>query len=100
MAQPTTAFDLFSCAYYAGLFDGEGSVIIRSVKPAARYMSLRVTLTISHQPTIASLKAIFGGSSTAPIRRGPGRPLYQWSITGTAAIAFLRAIRPWSVVTA
>lgn len=84
-------------AYIAGLFDGEGSVVIdRSHSNSYR---LKVAFTMTNQEGIAHCAQTFGGRvfpSPPPRRRWS--PRYQWHIHGDKAYRFLKAIRPFTRV--
>jgi len=91
----------YQLAYWAGLFDGEGSVIIQLPARSLRYFTLRATLANTHEGVVRGLQAAWGGSvSRAHYESREPRILYTFSISGVPAAAFLRAIRPWSVIKA
>ena len=89
-------------SYVAGLFDGEGSIVIAVVLPNAKRGNispihcLRVTLGMTHQETIQWLHNIFGGHVT---QNGNGtharHPLFLWSVVANQAQSFLELIYPY-----
>lgn len=87
-------------SYDAGLFDGEGSVVI---SPAARQIwTLRAIVSNTHKPTLDRMKLAYGGSVN---RNQVNVPLHYknawyWSVSGSRAGAFLAAIRPYSIIKA
>lgn len=86
-------------AYAAGLFDGEGSVIINRVN--ARVHSLCCTMHLTDRAAIGALHARFGGSLNTVKRRAPRhREIWSWRVSGAGAERFLLAIRPFLIVKA
>ena len=55
-------------AYLAGLFDGEGDVIIRQARLRSGSLahSVRISISNSHRPTLEWVKAFFGGGEITP----------------------------------
>jgi hypothetical protein len=89
--------------YVAGLFDGEGSVTI--TKPSLRSDRYRVIVQIAmtHRPTIEAVQAEFGGRVQIvkqSVYNANARDRYDWRLADTAAVEFLRSIRPWLVTKA
>lgn len=93
-------------AYAAGLFDGEGCIVIshRAQGQRGRVYGLRVQVCMSSEPTIQWLSQRFGGSCrpvNAPSRTGRGRkPVWVWAVNSRRAERFLCAIRPYMVTKA
>lgn len=91
-------------AYFAGLFDGEGSVTITLAGGAARKRQLHVLKCAVGLVTRAPLDALrrrFGGCVQGPVvrRNAPERqPMFVWDVSAVAACAFLRAVRPYLIV--
>lgn len=85
-------------AYFAGLFDGEGSVTIHC-KPNG---SMQCTLTVvnTHKGVLDQLVEWAGGALTSRVRREGQRPCWAWQISGPGSDAFARRILPHSVVKA
>lgn len=95
-------------AWAAGFFDGEGSVIVELSKSPASISgyrtSLHATVTQTSTPCLDIFCDHFGGviktySFTCP-NSSRWAVQYTWSVRNAAALVFLRAIRPFSVVKA
>jgi hypothetical protein len=89
-------------AYLAGLFDGEGCVMIakkktRGVSPS---FGLNVSLSNTDGRVTQLLKQRFGGYvKYAPDRRPNHRACYFWCLSGARmGAAFLQSIRPYTVI--
>jgi len=91
-----------SVMYFAGFFDGEGSV---SVIPHTKYpKSIIVSAQVSQvdpRPLIV-LKELFGGSLCQTKNRKPsgqdGHMIWKWAVTHKDAERFLKAIQPYCIV--
>jgi hypothetical protein len=79
-------------AYYAGYFDGEGSVIIRRNKYG---YFIAVQLGNTYKPAILALQAEFGGGMYPFKSHGVGRQVWQWYIGAMGACKFLTQILPF-----
>lgn len=82
--------------YMAGLFDGEGSVMIARPTPSAptRYQ-LRVVLGMTDETTVRGFHSAIGsGNIRVEHRHADWKPLYLWQETGRAAGAVLTRLRP------
>lgn len=89
-------------AYVAGLFDGEGSIVIgcgknKKGRVAPSYW-LQVGITNTDRELIDWLHQTFGGhisdNSHSPSRRNQ-RACWAWRIMSTHALIFLRSIDPF-----
>jgi hypothetical protein len=93
--------DVATLAYTAGLFDGEGSIVIgcgkRPDRRAPQYW-LQVGITNTDREIIDWLLATFGGhvsdNSHAPSRRRQ-RPCWAWRVMSNEAATFLESILPY-----
>lgn len=94
-------------AYFAGLFDGEGSVRIDRLrvmgrnKPYTRYQ-LRCTMQMTCPYTIREIFREYGGGCTRfdkyyIANPGKHRIQYQWYIWSDLAADFLKRIQPHSI---
>jgi hypothetical protein len=89
-------------AYVAGLFDGEGSIVIGVSKPKKDRKNpsywLQVGITNTDKELIDWLHARFGGhisdNSHCPSRKRQ-RPCWAWRIIGNQAREFLTEIIPY-----
>ena len=96
----------FFLAWAAGFFDGEGCVIVElSKERGCRHgfrTSLHATVTQTSLPCLELFLERFGGAIKTSEHRTPnGRRWavqYTWVTRNEAAIDFLRAIHPYSVV--
>ncbi len=85
--------DTNEIAYFAGFFDGEGSVGIYHKK----YV---VCLANCDIRPLRRAQELWGGSlntQTVAQRKGAKQDLWWWQIYGHNSLAFLRDIRPFSV---
>ncbi len=90
--------------YTAGLFDGEGSIIIQRAKPNSKLGQkspvywLSVSIGMTDKETIMWLKKTFGGNITPEILvnwRPSRKPYFHWRITSRQALGFLESILPY-----
>lgn len=81
-------------AWAAGFFDGEGSVILKSIGSRRHQPAARVTNAV-HE-ALDALQAVFGGH-TYELRVVAGRrPCFQWQVAGAAGTqVFLESVRPY-----
>lgn len=93
-------------SYVAGLFDGEGSIVIAVSKPSEKRQTispshwLQVSISMTHQPTIEWLHTNFGGHVTNNGKsesRGARRPCYAWRLEGNQAKDFLHKVTPYLI---
>lgn len=84
--------------YFAGFFDGEGSVY---VNPHSKQLpSLRVCISNTSLEIIELHRATYGGYFGAR-KKHPSdrwRQQYQWVVVGAAATKFLQDIRPHLII--
>ncbi len=87
-------------AWLAGLFDGEGSVIINHRKLTSP--SYRITITNTCKPLVDKIVEVTG--ITRVNVRNPSNPrhatTYVWECGGSDALFLLRQMRPWLLVKA
>ena len=90
--------DNIAWAYIAGLFDGEGSVLITRDKH--NYYTLQVQLVLTHKEAIDKLAAMTGGFVCRPTRPSdPNRlPAWRWGLKSRKAAAFLEQVLPYLIV--
>lgn len=93
-------------AYFAGFFDGEGSVYAASRGGRGRSANRRPSPTIAVCITNTNLEVLewhrklFGGSISAKRRKARWRQQYQWMLWARDAGRFLALIRPFLIVKA
>ncbi len=82
-------------AYAAGLLDGDGCIYVnRKHRP----YQLQVIFEMTDYDPLAQLASQWGGYARLIKKRtSKGRSIYNWSVTGTFALVFLRDIEPWVV---
>ena len=87
-----------SFPYIAGLFDGEGCIVINKRKlPSGSYTYwLGATLTNVHLPVLLRIMNIFGGS----IKTAKGKigPIYRWETGANVTVRFLEEIYSFLVI--
>ena len=85
-------------SYLAGLFDGEGCVVINHLKNTSpsRFV-LHVQITNIHLPVLLELKRIFGGQ-VANYQYKTRINIYTWVVRAQMAIRFLEKVYPYSVI--
>ena len=91
-------YSLLDVMYWAGLFEGEGSVTVHGSKGRSQHMSycLEVIVTMCDPEPLERLMDFWGGRWFVHDRSSKGwRPLYRWMISARQAAAFLGAIRPY-----
>jgi hypothetical protein len=92
-------------AYDAGIFDGEGNVGIVGPTPSEphRYQ-LRVTIAMTHRPTIEHLNRRWRGEAAPVHRFKPRNPRhaarYEFRLCSRRAVDFLEAVRPFAITKA
>lgn len=85
-------------AYFAGFFDGEGSIGIYTNGNTAAGRTLRVQLTQNIDPIATSIlteAADRWHASMTIMNRTMKRPAYNWQNSGANAYATLLDLRPW-----
>ena len=97
--------DKETLAYVAGLFDGEGSIVIGVSKPSDKNQLkrpshwLQVGITNTNRELIDWLHDTFGwhisDNSHSPSRRKQ-RPCWAWRVMSNEGAAFLETIYPYS----
>jgi hypothetical protein len=96
------SFNVETLAYVAGLFDGEGSIVIRCCAGRTKQRNpsygLQVGITNTDRELIEWLRGTFGGhisdNSHCP-SRGKQRPCWAWRLVSREAHAFLQVILPY-----
>lgn len=93
-------------AYAAGLFDGEGNIIVtkwycdRPTKPYMRYQ-LKASIGMTHYPTILAFHTRFSGCvvrNDSAHRKNPlNRIQYTWYVWSGFAYRFLKEIEPYLI---
>ena len=79
-------------AYFAGLFDGEGSIAVYTNK-GDRSARFGITIGMVNPKVIEDLRLAFGGSIYKQVRTG--RPVYYWRTFGKRAELILKILLPY-----
>ncbi len=85
-------------AYYAGYFDGEGSIQIGVNNHKALTSpqhTLRCSITSNNGDICKSYKASFGGHLTSYFSQQTNKILWAWGTNANLAMAFLETISPF-----
>ncbi|KKN48919.1 hypothetical protein LCGC14_0648170 [marine sediment metagenome] len=89
-------------SYVAGLFDGDGTVVISYNSEKRRYQQLVVSVSNTFVPVLGKLKSIYGGSIDSlgqPRRNLRAKFCYQWKLTGRQKqLCFLQDILPYVII--
>ena len=83
-------------AYAAGLFDGEGSIMLRPRRPRNNG-TLIVSMSNTDAALIAWMKERWGGFAKPYRMQGNRKPAWSWCLAARAAARFLSAIQPYVV---
>ena len=99
--------DINTICYVAGLFDGEGSIVIGVSKPSFKRDNkvpchwLQVGITNTNRELIDWLYNTFGGhisdNSHAPSRKFQ-RACWQWRVMSIEGVFFLKLIQPYTKI--
>lgn len=94
-----------NAAYAAGLFDGEGCVLVvkeRRPKTSNWYYRLVVTIAMSHKPTIEWLATTFNLGVVCPRqpRQIGYKKQFHFQCKANKAAKFLRIVRPYLITKA
>lgn len=86
-------------AYWAGIFDGEGSISIcrgpsKSCHTGFRY-KLQIAVTSADEWLVQALRMAFGGSINISASPWSGRPIWRWTLTAHRAMECLELIAPY-----
>ena len=84
--------------YSAGLIDGEGYIGIQA-SGGSFQVRLKVTMTDKGLPALQRMKRVHGGKIDGPrLGTAAARASYSWRLTGSAASALIRELRPYLLV--
>lgn len=86
-----------SLSYIAGFFDGEGCVRIKKANHSNNSYYLSVHITNSNKKALNFIKNIFGGKIYFQ-EKGKNLKIYQYLLSSTEAVMFLKAIRCFSII--
>jgi len=82
-------------AYYAGFFDGEGSIMITH-RTKKHYHTLEIRITNTNYQVLKQFEDCFGGGVyKGSVINWRYKPRWQWCISASKALAFLKLIYPY-----
>lgn len=89
------------CAWFAGLFDGEGSIILTQRRRVSGG-SVKITITNTNHEILERVREVTG---MGVIRENPKRAAHHldqwtWEVASAANLEILRQVRPWLIVKA
>ena len=80
--------------YFAGLFDGEGTIGCYNVCDRNR-PRLNVALGMCHKKTIEWCQSVGGGGITVRPAAGKWNTLYKWQLVDKRALEFMELLVPF-----
>ena len=89
-------------AYLAGVFDGEGCVLVSRVKTKSRINPVafapQLTVVMSDPTPVQRFQLEYGGNIRLCAQRGPTlKPLWRWYINGQGALAAAARLSAFSL---
>lgn len=81
-------------AYIAGFFDGEGCVRIKRSNQKGNSYHVIAHITNTNKKILKYVESLFGGN-TRKQERGINKTIYNWYITSSEAVDFLRMLLPF-----
>ena len=88
--------NMLDSRYVAGLFDGEGCVMIK--RNGKHRPQITMVVGSTYHPIVLELQKQYGGSIYLNQRHRNNKQVYAWDITGKAAIAFLNNIAEFVII--
>jgi hypothetical protein len=90
MARPSKS----EIAWAAGLYEGEGSVVL------TEWGSIKLQVRMTDEDVLEHLRTVLGGLINGPYQynvegRPPRKPFWIWSVTGPNADRACRLLEPW-----
>ena len=87
-------------AYFAGLIDGEGCVMMKSAGSGQRRRPF-VKVNMTCQKTVEAIKEAFGlgciSYKPPPKNQPTWKPQWEWTVTSKSAILVLEAVLPYLI---
>lgn len=89
-----------AAAYAAGLFDGEGTVVVKWGWPTGSSMICAVEITNAHRGVLERIQQTYGGRIYTLNRQPPGQRVHvhRLRLTGAALDGFAEDVLPHAVV--
>jgi len=93
---PNQNISVADLSYFASLFDGEGSIMLRKLVRFKQAYVLELSLTNTHLPTLQWTKELWGVGSIR-LKKAPKsrRPAWEWQTSGNQALYVLKPILPF-----
>lgn len=87
-------------AYTAGLFDGEGCVLLNKQSPRKNGKTtpyyLKISIRSTYKPVIEWLRETYGGSiGASKPYKVTHKPSWEWLLYSNDALRFLQSVRPY-----
>lgn len=83
-------------AYFAGFFDGEGSIVISTSEKL--YHSLTISVAQTYPVPLYRMQDRFGGTVSYKEPSNGNKPLYDWRVHSYSASEALSAMREFLIV--
>lgn len=93
-------FSNIQLAYFAGLFDGEGHVYIKTEAKKRGIVSLQCGIGMTDPEPLAMLYREYEGTFIQESSNSPHLDIFRWRLTTKKAERFLKDILPFSLVKA
>lgn len=89
-------------AWLAGLFDGEGSIVLVNRRRAQQRPQYVIHVYNTYRPLVERIVEVTGLNNTSVRESKNPRhaTAYKWSCAGADAVSILRRMRPWLLVKA
>lgn len=81
-------------AYIAGFFDGEGCVRIKQANQGGNSYYVIAHITNTNESILKDVEKLFGGK-TRMQERGKNKDVYNWCVTSSEAVDFLKTLSPF-----
>lgn len=81
-------------AYIAGFFDGEGCVRIKQASQRGNSYYVIAHITNTNRKILEKVEELFGGN-TRTQERGVNKTVYNWSLSSSEAVDFLKTLSPF-----
>ena len=86
----------YDVAYAAGLFEGEGSVVIEKRRGGRTTPGLRLQIAMADLEPLQRIQATLGGTITGPAYRVGSKPMYRWRLSSILdVLRAIDALSPW-----
>lgn len=83
-------------SYIAGFFDGEGCVRIKQANQGGNSYYVIAHLTNTNSLILKKVQDLFGGNTRVQ-EKGKNKTIYNWYITSSEAVDFLKVLLPFLI---